>query len=216
MSKTPAKSSAPPTVFRTGNWLMVSSLVLLAMAKPPPMVVSSGNDKLLRLPQAMKDRDPPVLVRLGAEKVSKVANRVPKSPPTLASEGIETSETLMKVTGKSSVCLGADRSEKLTVSSGLEVGQADLEVCRVGSEGQSTSDIAQVVHIDLSQVSIVIDVHAGDGLELDARQAGQSSIGDLDIVCATNTGTEVKGLQGSCNSQKSFAICRKGATYEAR
>ena len=102
MSKTPAKSSAPPTVFRTGNWLMVSSLVLLAMAKPPPMVVSSGNDKLLRLPQAMKDRDPPVLVRLGAEKVSKVANRVPKSPPTLASEGIETSETLMKVTGKSS------------------------------------------------------------------------------------------------------------------
>ena len=47
-------------------------LVLLAIKKPPPMVVSEGKDMLLRLGLSTKAKVPPVIVKLGAEKLSKV------------------------------------------------------------------------------------------------------------------------------------------------
>lgn len=59
-------------VFSLGKPAITLRLVLLAIKKPPPMVVSDGKDRLLRLGLSTKARVPPVVVRLGAEKLSKV------------------------------------------------------------------------------------------------------------------------------------------------
>jgi len=71
--KVPAKSRAPTMVANLGRPLIAFRLVLFATRKPPPIVARDGKAKLVRLGLSTKAKLPPVEVRLGAVKVSKVS-----------------------------------------------------------------------------------------------------------------------------------------------
>ncbi len=84
-------------VFSFGKPEITLSWVLLAIKKPPPICVSEGNERLLRLGQSTKARVPPVIVMFGAEKLSKVLEYIPMEPAQDDREGISILLTFRKV-----------------------------------------------------------------------------------------------------------------------
>ena len=72
-SKVPAKSRAPTMVLSLGKPAIAVRSVLLAIRNPPPMVVRLGKVRLAKLGLSTKAKVPPVWVKLGAEKLSKLS-----------------------------------------------------------------------------------------------------------------------------------------------
>lgn len=101
------------------------------------------------------------------------------------------------------------------VSGVLQVRQADLEIRRVGGEGQAAGDVGQGVDVHLGEVSVVVDVHLGNGFQLDTGQVGQGGIGNLDIVGTADASTKVEGLEGGQRNELDGVHTRQRVELEA-
>lgn len=132
------------------------------------------------------------------------------------SESLESAEVETSSTANLGQRRNADRGDvdEGQVGSRLEVGQANLEIGRVGSESKTAGDVAKSVDIDLGEVTVVVDVHGRDSLELNTAQAGEGSIGDLDIVGPANTLTEVQRLKSRKRDPLDAVNVLKGAELE--
>lgn len=96
--KLPRMLIAPPTVFSTLKPFTVSRAVLLAIRKPPPMLVSLGQVMFTRSALLTKETSPvTVWVRLGAVKLVKKLESKRMEPLTVARAGTLKLDTLEMV-----------------------------------------------------------------------------------------------------------------------
>lgn len=80
-----------------------------------------------------------------------------------------------------------------------EVGEFNLESVVVGSEGDVTSGVLQVVDVDGLEVTVVLNVESTDGLEGDTVQGAQLGVIDVDITSGGDTGVEAERLESGQN-----------------
>lgn len=81
------------------------------------------------------------------------------------------------------------------VGTGAQVGEVDLEGVEVTGEADQVGSVLQVVDVDGSQVTVVLDAKATDGLEGDTVQVSQTSVGNADIAGLSDTLGEGQGLE---------------------
>lgn len=81
------------------------------------------------------------------------------------------------------------------VGTASKVGKLNLERVHVTSKVDQTSRVGKVVDVDGLQVEVLGNVEVLNGVERDTVQAGQTSVGDGDIVGFRDTGSKLKLLQ---------------------
>lgn len=87
------------------------------------------------------------------------------------------------------------------VGTASKVGELDLERVQVTSEVDQTSRVGQVVDVDGLEAGVLGDVENTNGVKRDTVQAGQTSVGDVDVAGLRDTGREVKLLQSGKSTE---------------
>lgn len=64
----------------------------------------------------------------------------------------------------------------------FKVGKADLQIATVGREREGSSDVGQIVDIDICEVGVVVDIHASNSSQFDAVDIVQLRVGNIDLV----------------------------------
>ena len=77
----------------------------------------------------------------------------------------------------------------------LKVGEADGQVTAVGRERDGAGDVGQLVHVDIGQVEVVVDVESGNCGQLNAIDVVQLRVGDEDVIGFLDTLSHVKALE---------------------
>lgn len=87
------------------------------------------------------------------------------------------------------------------VGTASKVGELDLERVQVTSEVDQTSRVGKVVDVDGLEAGVLGDVENTNGVKRDTVQAGQTSVGDVDVAGLRDTGREVKLLQSGKSTE---------------
>lgn len=131
-------------------------------------------------------------------------------------EGLEVSAVEAESTGEGLQGRNGDAADVAAgqVLAGAEVGQLNLERIVVGSKGDITGGILQVVDVDGLQVAVVLDVESTNGVEGDTVEGAQLGVSDVDIAGLGDTGVEGEGLQSGKNGELQGADGRERAEVQ--